>query len=99
MYFISCFLRFDLNERLGVADIGSCRTFGYYKNREEAIEAVTKNYCDIQERIYQYAVIEYIPEGLYNIAQEQLFFQWNDERKAFEPIEPLIDRGGNYTFG
>ena len=25
--------------------------------------------------------------------------KWNDERKTFEPIESLIDRGGNYAFG
>ena len=99
MYFITCFSRFELNERLGIADIGSSRTFGYYKNRDDAIEAVEKNWGDIQERIYHYAVIEYIPEGLYNPAEERLFFQWNEEKEMFEIIEPLIDNGGNYAFG
>ena len=99
MYFITCFSRFELNERLNIADIGSSRTFGYYKDKDEAIEAVKKNLCDIQERIYKYSVIEHITEGIYNIADERLFFEWNDEKKEFELIEPLIDRGGNYAFG
>ena len=99
MYFITCFSRFEFNERLGVADIGSSRTFGYYNDRSKAIEVVKNNYCDIQERLYKYAVIEHIPEGFYNIAEERIFFEWNNEKEAFELITPLIDRGGNYALG
>ena len=99
MYFITCFSRYEPNTRIGVPDIGSARTFGYYADRDEAIEVVKKNNCDIQERIYRYAVIEHIPEGLYNLATERLFFEWNEEKEEFEPIEPFIDCWGNYAFG
>ena len=60
---------------------------------------VKRNNCDMQERIYRYAVIEHIPEGLYELADERLFFEWNEEKKIFESIEPFIDNYGNYAFG
>lgn len=99
MYFITCFSRYEPNTRIGVPDIGSARTFGYYHDRDVAIEMVKINNCDIQERVYRYAVIEHISEGLYEVADERLFFEWNDEKKEFEPIEPFVDCWGNYAFG
>ena len=99
MYFVTCFSRYETNNRIGVPDIGHARTFGYYKDRDIAIESVKRNRCDIQERIYRYAVIEHIPEGLYNFATEKLFFEWNEEKREFKPIEPFVDNWGNYAFG
>ena len=98
IYFITCFSRYVPNTRIGVPDIGSSRTFGYYKDRSTAISAVTHNCCDIQEICYKYAVIECIEEGLYVNAEERLFFEWNNEKEIFEPIEPFIDNAGNYAF-
>lgn len=97
MYFITCFSRYEINR--GIPDIGSARTFGYCNDRDEAIEIVRKNCYDIQERIYRYAVIEYIPEGLYELATERLFFEWNENTETFEPIELFEDNWGNYAFG
>lgn len=99
MYFITCFSRYVPNDRLGIPDIGSARTFGYYHDRDVAIEMVKLNNCDIQERVYRYAVIEHIPEGLYEPADERLFFEWNEDKEEFEPIETLDDSCGNYAFG
>lgn len=98
MYFITCFQKYE-QTKLGVPDIGSSRTFGYYHDRGVAIEMVKKNNCDIQERCYRYAVIEKIAEGLYNPAEERIFFEWNEDEKQFEIIEPFIDHCGNYAFG
>lgn len=99
MYFITCFQRYEPNDRIGVPDIGHARTFGYYKDRGAAIESVKRNNCDIQERVYRYAVIECIPEGLYNPATEKIFLEWNEDNKQFELIEPFVDHCGNYAFG
>lgn len=98
MYFITCFQKYE-QTKYGVPDIGNWRTFGYYNNRDVAIELVKKNCCDIQERCYKYAVIEKIDEGLYNPAEERVFFEWNEDKKQFELIEPFIDHCGNYAFG
>ncbi len=99
MYFITCFSRYVPNDRIGVPDIGSARTFGYYKDRTVAIDSVKRKCCDIQEMVYRYAVVEEIPEGLYQPATEKTFFEWNEEKKEFELIEPFIDCCGNYAFG
>lgn len=98
MYFITCFQKYDPTKR-GVPDIGSARTFGYYADRDVAIELVKKNCCGIQEYCYRYAVIEKIDEGLYNPAEERIFFEWDDNAKQFSPIDPFIDYCGNYAFG
>lgn len=99
MYFITCFTKYEIDEKTKIPDIGSTRTCGYFKDKDMAVKAVTANWCDIQERVYSYAVIEHISEGLYEVAEESLFFEWNEEKKEFEAIEPFIDCWGNYAFG
>lgn len=99
MYFITCFSKYEIDEKTHVPDIGCERTFGYFEDKEVAIEAVKKNWYDIQERLYRYAVVEYIEEGLYNPSTERWFFEWNEDKKEFEPIDPFEDCWGNYAFG
>lgn len=98
MYFITCFQKYEIDKN-GWPDVGHGRTFGYYNDRDVAIRMVELNNLDIQERFYNYAVVEYIPEGLYNIAEERIFFKWNEEKRRFEQIEEFIDHCGNYAFG
>ena len=98
MYFITGFQKYEI-DRFGWPDVGCSRTFGYYRDRDVAIRMVQLNNLDIHEYLYNYAVVEYIPEGLYNIAEERVFFQWNEKTKAFEQIEEFIDHCGNYAFG
>ena len=98
MYFITCFQRYE-QTKYGVPDIGSARTFGYYNDRDVAIRMVELNNLDIRECLYDYAVIECIPEGLYCIAEERIFFKYNEDTRRFEIIEPFVDHYGNYTFG
>ena len=98
MYFITCFQKYEIDE-LGWPNVGSGRTFGYYNDRDVALEAVRDNWCDIQERIYRYAVVEHIEEGLYNPATDRWFFEWNEGTKTFEAITPFVDHCGNYAFG
>ncbi len=98
MYFITCFQKYEIDKN-GWIEIGCSRTFGYYNDRDVALEAVRDNWCDIQERIYRYAVVEYIEEGLHNPATDRCFFEWNESTKTFEAITPFIDHFGNYAFG
>lgn len=100
MYFITCFQKYE-QTKLGVPDIGSYRTFGYYNDRDVAIEMVHQNNCDIHENLYHYAVIECIPEGVYDVALERIFFEWNDEAKRYDMVDskPFEDCFGNYAFG
>lgn len=98
MYFITCFQKYEIDE-LGWPDLGASRTFGYYNDRDVAIRMVELNNLDIRECLYDYAVIEHITEGLYNLAEERIFFKYNEDKKMFEIIEPFEDCFGNYAFG
>ena len=98
MYFVTCFQKYEI-DKLGWPDIGAARTFGYYNDREVAIKMVELNNLDIHECLYDYAVVEYIPEGLYNVAEERIFFKWNEDKKMFEIIEGFDDHYGNYALG
>lgn len=99
MYFITCFTKYNNKTVTGFTDIGHARTFGYYKDKDVALEMVKCNNCDIYEQMYRYAVVEEIPEGLYTLAENRWFFEWDSDTKSYIPIEPFIDNGGNYAFG
>ena len=100
MYFITCFERYG-KTKLGWPDIGSSRTFGYYLNKEMAIEALHTNHTDLHECLYNYAVIEKIPMGLYPVAKETIYFKWDEEKQGFYEINgnDMKDCFGNYAFG
>lgn len=98
MYFVTCFQKYEIDKN-GWPDVGAVRTFGYYNDRDVAIKSVEINICDIHEYLYAYAVIECIPEGLYNLATERIFFKWNEDKEMYEAIEPIKDHFGNYAFG
>lgn len=98
MYFITCFRKYEIDKN-GWPDLGASRTFGYYNDRDVAIRMVELNNLDIHECLYTYAVIEHIPEGLYNLATERIFFKWNEDKEIYEMIEPIKDCFGNYAFG
>ena len=71
--------------------IKESRCVGYFNSYEEAEEIVTGNYGDLyEEGYYQYAVIENIPEGLYQYDFEPVFFKWdNGEFKKCDRPEGL----------
>ena len=100
MYFITGFQRYEWGSN-GVPELGAVRTFGYYARKEWAVDDLHNNALDIRECLYNYAVIEYIPEGLYQAASERIFFKWDDERKGFFEIDEtaMQDNFGNYAIG
>lgn len=56
------------------------RCVGYFKTFEEAENIILNNVGDINETIYDYAVIENIPEGLYQYDQNASWYKWNNGR-------------------
>lgn len=63
------------------------RCVGYFSSFEEAEEAVEENYLDLHETIYDYIVIENIPEGLYRYDQDAKWYKWNNSKERYEKIE------------
>lgn len=86
MWFITVFQKCESDD-LGWADLGAQRTWGYYSERETAVQALHKNWTDMREYLYNYAIIEYIEEGLAPCAINRQWFKWDVERKGYFEIE------------
>lgn len=100
MYFITCFQKYEQTE-YGVPDIGGSRTFGYYPHKEWAVEDLHNNNLDMREAVYDYAIVEKIPMGLYPLAEETIYFKWDEEKQGFYEVDgsEFEDCFGNYAFG
>lgn len=62
------------------------RTVGYFKTFEEAEHVILTNAGDIWEFCYDYAVIENIPEGLYQYDQNPTWYHWNEIENCYKEI-------------
>lgn len=61
------------------------RCVGYYKNKEDAIDTVKNNRCDLNEAgCYPHIVIENVEEGLYQYDFEPMWFSYNDVTEEYE---------------
>ena len=74
-------------DKNGWSNFGSTNIVGYYTDLDKAKEAVTNNACDINETVYDYAVIEKIEEGLYHPSIEALWFKYDKENDSYKPID------------
>ena len=86
MWFITVFEKIDPSEEY-LALFGDQRTWGYYKEREMAVQALHENWTDMQETLYSYALIEKIEEGISATANERQWFKWDVARQGFFEIE------------
>ena len=69
---------------------GDTRCVGFYHDKKSAEEAVEENRCDIFECLYDYAVIEQTPPGVYGTSSaeyERWFYKYDHENKRYDPIE------------
>ena len=100
MWFITVFEKIEPNERMWV-EFGDQRTWGYYAEREKAVQALHGNWTDMWETCYDYAVIEFFEEGVCMQAEDRQFFKWDDEHKGyFEIEEPLcVKHLTNFAIG
>ena len=81
MYFITIIE--DLDPEWGTK---GTRCIGYKKTFEEADQAVRENWCNINETIYNYAVIEFIGDGMYPDCLKRWFYKFNYDKRIYEPI-------------
>lgn len=70
------------------------RCVGYMDTYEDAKEIVKYNEYDIFETIYNYAVIEAIPSGVYKYDTEPQWFKYNEEvENYYECDKPEFAKG------
>lgn len=53
------------------------RCFGYFEDRQKALHAADENWADMHECMYNWLVIEKIPEGLHAIPEEEIWYEWD----------------------
>jgi len=70
-----------------LSDNSDSRCIGYFSEQESAIKAIENNRGDFWETIYNYAVIENIPEGIYKFDAEPLWFQYDRDTEEYKPID------------
>lgn len=101
MWFITVFERVELNDK-GWADFGCQRTWGFYAERERAVQALHENWTDMWETCYDYAVIEKYDEGIshYDFDNRQ-WFKFDEEHNGyFEIDEPYgLKHIGSFALG
>ena len=87
MWFITVFNKIELNS-LGWTDFGDSRTWGFYSERETAVQALHENWTDMWETCYHYAVIEFFEEGIshYEFGSRQ-WFKFDEELNGYFEIE------------
>lgn len=73
-------------DELGWPNLGDSRIVGWYSSLPEAELCVKENWGDIWETCYEYAIIEYVQEGLYPITQ-RWYYKWNPSTWKYEPID------------
>lgn len=88
MWFITVFQKIEKPTPYSWPDFGAERTWGYYAERETAVQALHENWTDMWEYLYNYAVIEQYEEGIsgYVFGSEQ-WFKWDPERKGYFEID------------
>ena len=86
MYFVSTRDEDDCKELYGGA-------WGYFWNKESAVDAVHRNVTDMHETIYPYAIIERLEPGLFPVPREREWFGWDEEKDGFYEIKtPECDK-------
>lgn len=69
----------------------SLRSIGWFDNLTEAERIITNNVCDIHEGVYDYAVIENTPMGIYPMAFGKVrtdfkFYRFSRVKKQYEYV-------------
>ena len=101
MWFITVFEKIEPNERW-FAEFGDQRTWGYYSDREKAVQALHENWTDMHEGCYEYALIEKFDEGIsHYVHKSRQWFAWYDEEQGyFEINEPeCVKHLASFAFG
>lgn len=67
--------------------LGYTRCIGYFETLEKAEYIVLNNVGDIEETIYNYCVIENIPDGIYQYDQNAKWYKFNELDEVYKPCD------------
>lgn len=82
-----------------IPDFGDRRCVGWFDNFQEADCAVTNNFSNMQDDMYEYAIIEKIESGILLADIDRTVYKWNKEKNQYEAIETPIELSKSSNFG
>jgi hypothetical protein len=85
MYFLTAIYR-PIEESFYYPN-GDVRCFGYFENRQKALLAADENLADMHECLYNWLLIEKIPEGLHVMPTEEIWYQWDTGLECWVHVE------------
>lgn len=90
----------------GFPDLGSRCTWGFFYDKDIAIDSLNRNVTDMWETCYDYAVLEKVYPGVPfdAISEPPQFFKYNEEKNGYfmipTPTEPVnMKQFMGYSFG
>lgn len=93
MYFLTSLFRKTKEEGFE-PEIQSTRCFGYFPDKPAALRAADENWADMEECLYNWLVIEKIPEGLHAMPEEEIWYEWdNGLGKWIHEEKPVWSKG------
>lgn len=79
------------------------RRFGYFVDKTTVVRAVRENWGDLQEHLYSYCVVEFLPEGSHPFPDEQdrTWFKWDSGNQKWAPCEQpaVFDSFAGFALG
>ena len=86
-WFITVMRKLEKNSK-GFLETSCSRCWGFYSNKEDALNTLHENRTDLWETVYDYAVLEEYYEGINNFNFEnRQFFRYNKEKNGYFEIE------------
>lgn len=79
--------KLEENKEWNCEEIGSARTWGFFFNKENALEALRYNVTDMWETCYNYAILECYEEGTIAFTTSRECFKYDIEKNGYFPIE------------
>ena len=71
----------------GMTDTGVFRAWGFYSDKEKAIQSLHENWTNMRDDFYDYAVIEEYEEGIANVTGNRQWFKWDEKCLGYFEIE------------
>ena len=99
-FFITVFDRFAIDDK-GWPDYGYKRCWGFYKDKETALQALHENWTDMWEYSYDYALIEGYKEGISEMTGYRQFFKFDENKGGYFEIDEPEGYGpfAGFAFG
>ena len=67
--------------------LGATRCWGFYSNKQDALDALHTNATDMWETVYDYAVLEEYYEGICGYGEYRQYFKYDQEKDGYFEIE------------